>query len=200
MNGALDFFALAFFWPPVRWVSRKIEQHRELACDQLAERIDRVLDLHRRRSPKWAALAVVSGAALALSGTALAVEEGAATPARPVDDASIQQVVREHGGEIRACYEAALVGSPGLQGTLVFGWSITKGGTFADGCVTSSDFSSDLIPKRTPQQDNDLWNCVSAAIRGWRFPPPKGGQKIEVSYPFVFKPVAPPLTRGPGDF
>ena len=25
-----------FFWPPAHWVSRRIEQHRELACDQLA--------------------------------------------------------------------------------------------------------------------------------------------------------------------
>jgi len=143
---------------------------------------------------------LISGAALALSGTARAGDEAKAAPASPADEASIQQVVRAHRGQLRACYESALVGSPGLEGTLVFGWSITKAGTFGDGCVTSSAFKSDFLPQRTPQQDHELWSCVSAAIRGWRFPSPQGGEKIEVSYPFVFRPVAPPLLGDPADF
>ncbi len=132
------------------------------------------------------------------AGAPLAIELGGATDAGPTDEATpIGGVVREHLVRVRACFEAALLSAPGLEGKLVFGWSITKTGAVGEGCVMSSDFKSDLGPKLAPTTEDELFHCISAAVRAWQFPPPAGGETVEVSYPFAFKQAVAPLLLKP---
>ena len=128
----------------------------------------------------------------------LAVEMSGATDAGSIDEATpIGSVVRGHLVQVRACFEAALLSAPGLEGKLVFGWSITKTGAVGEGCVMSSDFKSDLGPKLAEGTEDELFHCISAAVRAWQFPPPKGGETVEVSYPFAFKRAVSPFVLKP---
>jgi len=97
----------------------------------------------------------------------------------------VRQVVRAHLAELRDCYEAELARSgapdagPAPNGTLKIRWTVG-----ADGSVTSVEVLS-----ASPGAGVRLAECVTDAIRSWRFPTPKAGKSV-ITYPFVFK--APP--------
>jgi len=131
-------------------------------------------------------LAVVVGA-LALGGTALAADAKGAKPATPAIPASVDAVVRANQAQVRSCYDAALLLNPELQGTLVFGWTITPSGTVGDGCVESSALSDKLGVKLDAVEEDKLSRCISHAVFSWKFPPSKDGKVVEVSYPFVLE-------------
>lgn len=87
----------------------------------------------------------------------------------------IARVIREHRREVRSCYENELQRNPDLAGRIIVRFVISP-----DGAVASSDVQeSDL-------GNNAVESCIVRRVRRWRFPEPRGGGIVRVSYPFVF--------------
>jgi hypothetical protein len=89
----------------------------------------------------------------------------------------IAKVVNQHLREIQYCYEKNLLLNPSLAGKVVMEWTISTAGLVT---VVKTAFNS--------MQTADVAVCISAKIKEWRFPLPKGGIVV-VSYPFIFNSV-----------
>ena len=94
-----------------------------------------------------------------------------------IDPELIRRVVHEHRAQIRTCYETQLTTRPNLAGKLVSAWTIDQ-----SGAVTEAHTQESTLHDRTVE------NCVASKIRTWRFPIPKGGGEVFVTYPFIFTP------------
>ena len=93
-----------------------------------------------------------------------------------LDKRIIQKVVRQHSGELRACYEKELNKIKGLNGRVVVVWLISP-----QGAVTKA------LVKESTIKNKNVENCVVNSIKFWRFPAPKGGGIVQIEYPFVFE-------------
>jgi len=103
-------------------------------------------------------------------------------PGRPqvngsIDPELIRKVVHEHRAQIRTCYETQLNTKPSLAGKLVSAWTIDQSGTVTEAHTQESTL-----------RDQGVEQCVASRIRTWRFPIPKGGGEVFVTYPFIFTP------------
>ncbi len=101
------------------------------------------------------------------------LEEGELQTVGAIDKGVVRKVVREHFEALRYCYEATLLANPSIAGTVVAKFTIGIDGTVHD--VTANGVHPDVEI------------CVAAKVRGFRFPRPDGA-KVEVAYPFTFKP------------
>ena len=104
------------------------------------------------------------------------------TPGTPqvvghIDPELIRKVVHDHRAQIRTCYEVQLNSRPDLAGKLVAAWTID-----AQGDVTEAHTQESALHDRAVEA------CVSSKIKTWRFPIPKGGGEVFVTYPFIFTP------------
>ena len=90
-----------------------------------------------------------------------------------LDKNIIRRYVRRQLPQIRYCYEKQLLTDPKLAGTVRVHFVIG-----VNGAVTSASASG--ISK-------EVSSCVARAVRAIRFPKPKGGGVVEVTYPFRFK-------------
>lgn len=88
----------------------------------------------------------------------------------------IGQVIERHKAQIRACYERELQREPALQGKVAVLFTID--GT---GAVAVAEASEDSVG------DGAVARCMLTRIRGWRFPAPKGGGQVVVTYPWIFR-------------
>lgn len=93
-----------------------------------------------------------------------------------IDKRIIQKVVRQHGEELRTCYEKELTKTKGITGRIVVHWEIDAGGAVSKSEVKASTFGNP-----------DLENCFTGSIKQWRFPSPKDGRTVLVDYPFVLE-------------
>ncbi|MGC4120750.1 MAG: AgmX/PglI C-terminal domain-containing protein [Myxococcales bacterium] len=89
----------------------------------------------------------------------------------------IAKVINEHMGEIRGCYERALLREAGLAGKLNLEWTIGTDGRVEEVKVKQSTIKGAEVP-----------NCIVGSLKTWLFPKPTGG-KVIVSYPFLFNSV-----------
>jgi len=87
----------------------------------------------------------------------------------------IQRTVVVVMPDIKGCYEAALNRDPNLAGRITLKWVIA-----GDGTVTT------ILIEKTTFADPMVENCVIGILRRQRFPTPKGGGIVNVTYPFVF--------------
>src|SRR5205823_3834617 len=94
-----------------------------------------------------------------------------------IDPELIRKVVHEHRAQIRTCYETQLTTRPNLAGKPVSAWTIDP-----TGAVTEAH------TQETTLRDRTVESCVASKIRTWRFPIPKGGGEVFVTYPFIFTP------------
>lgn len=85
-------------------------------------------------------------------------------------------VIHKHMSEIRYCYESSLLRMPSVEGKLLVGFTIG-----ANGMVKANEIKSSTLP------DPRLDDCVIRRLVTWKFPLPKGGIDVAVSYPFIFK-------------
>ncbi len=92
-----------------------------------------------------------------------------------LDRAIVQRVVRQHRGELKACYENELQKNRKLGGELVIKFTITGKGDVISAVTSGGDF-------RNPS----LESCITKRIRRWIFPEPTGGGIVVVKYPFRF--------------
>ena len=95
-----------------------------------------------------------------------------------LDKSVIAAIVREHLGQIKHCYERQLLVDPSIFGKVVANWTIN-----GEGIVDATSV------KKTTLGNVNVENCVMGKIKGWKFPKPRGGGKVIVSYPFLFKSV-----------
>ncbi|CAN5397900.1 hypothetical protein BH10BDE1_BH10BDE1_19770 [soil metagenome] len=88
----------------------------------------------------------------------------------------IADVIRRNLGQIRYCYERQLSSNPELYGKLLVKFTIDAGGGVLEPKIDTSTMKSSLVE-----------GCVLRRLAGWKFPLPKGGTQVRVSYPFLFK-------------
>jgi len=94
-----------------------------------------------------------------------------------IDPELIRKVVHEHRAQIRTCYETQLTSKPNLAGKLLSAWTIDPAGAVTEAHTQESTL-----------HDKTVENCVASKIKTWRFPIPKGGGEVFVTYPFIFTP------------
>ena len=104
------------------------------------------------------------------------IKPGKADVTGSLDKRIIQKVVNQHKSEIKGCYEKELVKKKGLQGKITLKWTIDATGGVPNAFVTE-----------TTMNNSSVENCLVNSITHWRFPAPKGGGIVIVSYPFVFE-------------
>ena len=88
----------------------------------------------------------------------------------------VGEVIHRHAAEIRYCYEDALLRNPSTEGKLQLLFKISPRGVVASTEVRSSNLG-----------DARLEDCIIRKLTTWKFPMPKGGIEVPVTYPFVFK-------------
>ncbi len=117
--------------------------------------------------------AIGSGEGKALSTVPLSQElvlEGG------LDRSVVQATIAKYLSQVRACYEAGLQRNPGLGGQVTMNFEIGGGGDLNFANV-----------ERTSLNDKDVEGCISQRMMGWKFPKPRGGVNVKVSYPFVLR-------------
>lgn len=94
-----------------------------------------------------------------------------------LDKTVIDAEIKEHMGEIRACYQNGLPGNPTLAGKVTVRFVIAP-----DGSVSLARI------KATTLQDEEVEHCLQRRFLTFEFPEPKDGGIVVVSYPFIFAP------------
>jgi len=92
-----------------------------------------------------------------------------------LDKSLIDRVVKSHLAQIRYCYQRELAKNPKLFGKIVVKFVISKDGTVSSATTKSSTMNNPIVER-----------CVNSRFMRMRFPKPKGGGIVIVSYPFVF--------------
>jgi TonB family protein len=92
----------------------------------------------------------------------------------------VSKVLKRHGNEVRSCYEQALRLKPALEGKIAVKFIVG-----AAGDVLQTEIASDTL------NDENLKACMLTVVRSWKFPEPKGGGNVSITYPWVFKPTEP---------
>ncbi len=93
-----------------------------------------------------------------------------------LDREVIAQYIKSQLGYILYCYERQLSARPGLQGKVSVKFTI--GG---DGQVNTQRVNDSTMG------DSSVEGCMLSKIAKWKFPAPKGGTQVIVTYPFLFK-------------
>ncbi len=94
-----------------------------------------------------------------------------------LDKELIRQVIRRNIGQIRYCYENELQTKPNLAGKVAVRFVIAPNG----------DVQSAKVAEGSTLNEPTLGECIAVRVRSWKFPSPKGGGAVIVTYPFVFK-------------
>lgn len=89
----------------------------------------------------------------------------------------IRRIVRAHINEVRHCYNQGLVKDPDLEGRVTVEFTIAASGTVAK-----------VKLGQTTVSDGGVGLCITKAVARWKFPKPRGGGKVKVTYPFVLSP------------
>ncbi|MBE8221913.1 MAG: AgmX/PglI C-terminal domain-containing protein [Bdellovibrionales bacterium] len=93
-----------------------------------------------------------------------------------LDKAAIAAVIQAHLSEVRFCYEKALQGQPDLKGRVVVGFLIKANGLVKTAKIKASSLNFPSVEF-----------CIVKHLKLWKFPYPRGGAIVKVSYPFVLQ-------------
>ncbi len=88
----------------------------------------------------------------------------------------VAKVIHSHLNEIRYCYESAILRDPNLAGKLLVDFKIG-----ANGSVPNAKANE------TAELGVNVSQCLVNKLKTWKFPLPRGGVIVAVSYPFIFK-------------
>ena len=91
---------------------------------------------------------------------------------------AVQAAIAKYLNQVRACYEEGLQRRPGMTGTVRVNFEIAPNGSVNYSRVNRSSLGSPGVE-----------NCIVRKMKGWLFPLPKGGQAVNVNYPFLLRPV-----------
>ncbi len=117
-----------------------------------------------------------SGGLGGMRNRAIKITQGSPVIMGSLDKGIIQRVIRANMAQIRYCYERELARSPGLYGKVIVKFVIAATGRVSNAQVVE-----------TTMKNEALEQCLIKKVRSWRFPKPRGGGIVIVSYPFVFK-------------
>jgi TonB family protein len=109
---------------------------------------------------------------------------GKTTVVGGLDKDVIAKIIRQHQNEIKYCYESELNKNPSLAGKVAVAFTIDPAGAVSDASVTETTLNNGTAE-----------NCMLSRIRRWKFPEPKGGGVVAVTYPWLFSPAG---TEGEG--
>jgi len=84
--------------------------------------------------------------------------------------------INRHWNQLKYCYSNELGRSPNLYGKITVTFIIG-----ANGRVSEADVL------QTTMNDTNVEQCVLRTMRRIRFPKPKGGGEVIVTYPFMFR-------------
>ncbi len=93
-----------------------------------------------------------------------------------LDRSVVQATIAKYLSQVRACYETGLKKNPGLGGQVTMAFEIGGDGDL--------DFAR---VQRSSLDDREVEGCISQKMLSWKFPKPRGGVKVKVSYPFVLR-------------
>jgi len=93
-----------------------------------------------------------------------------------LDKATVRRYIQSKMNQIRWCYQQEIQRSPNLTGQVVFSWVIMPTGKVIGVKVAS-----------TSLKNKSVEGCISSRIATWRFPSPRGGGTVKVTYPFIFR-------------
>ena len=93
-----------------------------------------------------------------------------------LDKSVIDRVIKQHLAQIRYCYQKELNKNPGLYGKIVIKFVIAKDGTVSSAKTHTTSMNNPIVQ-----------NCICQRFMRFKFPQPKGGGIVIVTYPFVFK-------------
>lgn len=101
------------------------------------------------------------------------VKGGTTTTVGALDRGEVQRVLSRAMSRFRFCYERQLTTTPTLEGKLATFFTIGGTGDVVQASVVEG-------------MDDSVDRCVLQVLRSLRFPAPKGGGVVTVTYPFVF--------------
>jgi hypothetical protein len=87
----------------------------------------------------------------------------------------IARVIRRNFPRFKYCYEKQLNANPNLSGKISIYFTIAPTGSVASASV-----------RETSMNDKTVENCTADVMKSLKFPKPKGGGIVVVTYPFVF--------------
>lgn len=93
-----------------------------------------------------------------------------------LDKEIIAAFIRENIGHILYCYERSLSANPNLFGKVSVKFTIAGTGKVETQAIGESTL-----------RNKQVESCILDKISRWKFPEPKGGVKVVVTYPFLFK-------------
>ncbi len=88
----------------------------------------------------------------------------------------IAEVIKRNLGQIRYCYERQLSSNKDLYGKVQVRFVIGADGAVAEPMIDNTTMKNAMVE-----------GCILRRLAGWKFPFPKGGTMVKVSYPFLFK-------------
>ena len=90
----------------------------------------------------------------------------------------IQATIMRYLSQVRACYEEGLKRNQALIGQVTMNFEVNSTGAL--------NFSR---VQRSSLNDRPVEDCISAKMLNWKFPQPRGGVNVKVSYPLMLRPV-----------
>ena len=101
---------------------------------------------------------------------------GKASVTGALDKAIIRRVINKNRQAIKYCYDKELQKQKDLHGKIVVTFVISPTGRVVKSSVRQSTMKNKAVE-----------DCIASRVKRFKFPAPKGGGIVEVSYPFIFK-------------
>ena len=94
-----------------------------------------------------------------------------------LDKSLIDRVIKRHMNQIKYCYQRELTKNPNLGGKITVKFVIAKDGSVSKASTKTSTMGNKAVE-----------SCINRRFHRFKFPEPKGGGIVIVSYPFIFAP------------
>jgi len=101
---------------------------------------------------------------------------GRASVTGALDKQIIRRVINKNRQGIKYCYDKELQKKKDLHGKIVVKFVIAPNGRVIKASIRESTMNNSKVEK-----------CIVGRVKRFKFPAPKGGGIVEVSYPFIFK-------------
>ncbi|MBC7693673.1 MAG: AgmX/PglI C-terminal domain-containing protein [Methylotenera sp.] len=110
------------------------------------------------------------------AGQGVSLDVANATVEEGLTKDEVGEVIHKHMSEVRYCYEASMLRAPRVEGKISIAFKIS-----GKGLVKTAGVQSSNIP------DGKLQDCITKRLMTWKFPLPRGGVNVDVTYPFILK-------------
>ena len=107
--------------------------------------------------------------------TPVAIASTASVSGR-LDRKTVQKIIRRNLSGIKWCYQDALQRNPKLRGKVTLSFAILPNGKLKNPKASNPSIN-----------DNTLLSCITKKMKRWKFPAPKDGGVVKVSYPLILK-------------